>query len=188
MSRDLSPNLALVRHTCASGEVSAVQQVSVRPQAERQQTFTIRNSSSFVTQIRSVYHPPTKSYSEGCGMKECLVDVLNARNTVVHVFPIPVENQDGTPRPVNPEQEALELAAGMQIVPEAEALHARPHVSRGGPLLPYGDVVELKHDMCERTEQRVRERAYFLWQQEDCSENRADEHWHRARETESHGG
>ena len=121
-------------------------------------------------------------------MKECLVDVLNARNTVVHVFPIPVENQDGTPRPVNPEQEALELATSMKIVPEAEALHARPHVSRGGPLLPYGDVVELKHDMCERTEQRVRERAYFLWQQEDCSENRADEHWHRARETESHGG
>ncbi len=121
-------------------------------------------------------------------MKECLVDVLNARNMVLHVFPIPVENQDGTPRPVNPEQEALELATGMQIVSENEALHARPHVCRGGQLMPYSDVVELKHEMRERTEQRVRERAYFLWQQEGCSENRADEHWHRAREIESHGG
>ena len=121
-------------------------------------------------------------------MKECLVDVLNARNTVVHVFPIPVENQDGTPRLVNPEQEALELATSMQIVPETEILHARPHVGRGGPLLPYSDVVELKHEMCERTEQRARERAYFLWQQEGCSENRANEHWHRACEIESHGG
>ena len=121
-------------------------------------------------------------------MKECLVDVLNARNTVVHVFPIPVENQDGTPRPVDPEHEALELAAGMQIVPETEALHARPHVCRGGQLLPYGDVVELKREMCERTEQRIRERAYFLWQQEGCSENRANEHWRRACEIEGHGG
>ncbi|MGI4941313.1 MAG: DUF2934 domain-containing protein [Janthinobacterium lividum] len=42
--------------------------------------------------------------------------------------------------------------------------------------------------MCERTERRIRERAYFLWQQEGCSEDRASEHWHRARETESHGG
>jgi hypothetical protein len=120
-------------------------------------------------------------------MKECLVDVLNARNTVLHVFPIAVEDQDGTPRLVNPEQEALKLATIMQIVPETEALHARPHVCRGGPLLPYGDLVEIKHEMCERTEQRIRERAYFLWQQEGCSENRADEHWHRAREIESYG-
>jgi hypothetical protein len=121
-------------------------------------------------------------------MKECLVDVLNARNTVVHVFPIAMENQDGTPRPGNPEQEALELATSMQIVPETETLHARPHVGRGGQLLPYGDVVEIKHDMLERTEQRIHERAYFMWQQEGCSENRADEHWHRAREIECHGG
>ena len=120
-------------------------------------------------------------------MKECLIDVLNMRNTVVHVFPIPVENQDGTPRPVDPEREALELAAALQIVPETEALHARPHVCRGGQLLPYGDLVEVKHEMCQRAEQRVRERAYFLWQQEGCPENRADEHWHRAREIEGSG-
>ena len=121
-------------------------------------------------------------------MKECLVDVLNARNTVVHVFPIAVANQDGTPRPMDPEQEALELATQMQLVPETEVLHARPHVSRGGQLLPYGDVLEVKRELCGSTEQRVRERAYFLWEQKGCLENRADEHWHQARELESNGG
>jgi Protein of unknown function (DUF2934) len=117
-------------------------------------------------------------------MKDCLVDVLNQRDTVLHVFPIAVENQDGTPRAVDAEQEALTLAAQMQLVPETEVLHARPHVCRSGPLMPYGDVAVVKHEMRERTEQRIRERAYFLWQQEGCSESRADEHWRQAREFE----
>jgi len=40
-------------------------------------------------------------------MKDCLVDVLNARDTVLHVFPIVLEDQDGTPKAVDPEREAL---------------------------------------------------------------------------------
>ena len=121
-------------------------------------------------------------------MKECLVDVLNDRGTVLHVFPIAVEDQNGAPKAVDPEQEALRLAALVQLVPEAEALHARPHVSRGGPLTPYGDALELKLQKLDRTEQRIRERAYLLWHQEGCPENRADEHWHRACELEQHNG
>ncbi len=123
-------------------------------------------------------------------MKECLVDVLNDRGTVLHVFPIPVEDQDGTLKTVDPEREALKLAVVMQLVPEAEAdvLRTRPHISRGGPLTPYSDVLELRLQRFERTEQRIRERAYFLWRQEGCPENRADEHWHRAREIEHHAG
>ena len=117
-------------------------------------------------------------------MKDCLVDVLNQRDTVLHVFPIAVENQDGTPRTVDAEQEALTLAAQMQLAAETEVLHARPHVCRSGPLMPYGDVAVVKHEMRERAEQRIRERAYFLWQQEGCSENGADEYWHQAREVE----
>lgn len=111
-------------------------------------------------------------------MKDCLVDVLNARGTLLHVFPIAVENQDGTSRAVDPQQEALNLAALMQLVSEAEttALHARPHVSRGGSLTPYGDVLETRLQMLERTEHRIRERAYFLWQQAGCSEHQANEH------------
>ncbi len=109
-------------------------------------------------------------------MKECLVDVLNVRNTVIHVFPIAVEDEEGSLKAVDPEHEAVELARRMELVPEAEAdgLHARPHVSRSGQLMPYADALETK------IEQYARERAYFLWQQEGCPENRAEEHWHRA--------
>ena len=119
-------------------------------------------------------------------MKDCLVDVLNARGTVLHVFPIPVENQDGTPKDVHPEQEALKLAAVGQLVPKTEAktLKAREHVSRGGPLTPYSDVLEMRFQGLHRTEQRVRERAYFLWQQAGCPETQAPRHWHRACEIE----
>lgn len=120
-------------------------------------------------------------------MKECLVDVLNGRGTLLHVFPVVVENQDGTAKAIDPEHEALRLAALAQLVPETEAetLQARTHVGRGGPLAPYSDVLETRLQELRRAEQRVRERAYFLWRQEGCPGNRAEEHWHRAREIES---
>ena len=123
-------------------------------------------------------------------MTECLINVLNARNTVLHVFPIPVGDQGNAAEAVDPEQEALQLAAAMQLVPEAEMadLRARPHVCRGGPLTPYGDVLETRRQMQERTEQRIRERAYYMWRHEGCPEGRADEHWHRAREIEADNG
>ena len=119
-------------------------------------------------------------------MKDCLVDVLNARGTVLHVFPIPVEDQDGASRAVDPEQEALRLAVLEQLVPETEVgtLQVREHVSRSGPLTPYSDALEIKLQKLHRTEQRIRERAYFLWQQSGCCEDRANEHWHKAREIE----
>ena len=123
-------------------------------------------------------------------MRECLVDVLNARETVLHVFPIVVEDDDGSPKHVDPEREALKLASALHLVPEAEveSLHTRLHVSRGGPLTPYGDVLVTKRQMQERTEPRIRERAYLLWQQEGCPENRAEEYWRRAREIEGDDG
>lgn len=120
-------------------------------------------------------------------MKECLVDVLNARNTVLHVFSIPIENQDGTPKSVDTGQEALKLAASARLVSEEEAkhLHARPHVGRGGQFTPYGDVLEDRRKDLERMEQRICEHAYFLWKNEGCLEHRADECWHRASKLES---
>lgn len=121
-------------------------------------------------------------------MKECLVDVLNARDTVLHVFPIAVENEDGTPRAVDPVQEALQVASHLQLVPETETLHAREHVSRGGPLMPFGDVLKVRCDMQERAERRIRERAYFIWLNEGCPEGRADEHWRHAGKIEGSGG
>lgn len=119
-------------------------------------------------------------------MKDCLVDVLNARGTVIHVFPIPIEERDGASKAVNPEQEALRLAVLEQLVPETEVgtLQVREHVSRSGPLTPYSDALEIKLRKLQRTEQRIRERAYFLWQQAGCHEDRADEYWYKAHEIE----
>lgn len=121
-------------------------------------------------------------------MKNSLVDVLNDRGTVLHVFPIAVEDENGAPKAVDPVREALRLAAIMQIVPEAETVHARPHVSRGGPLMPYSDVLETRLQRLDRIERRIRERAYFLWQKEGCPENRADEHWRQAQGFEGNNG
>lgn len=97
-------------------------------------------------------------------MKNCLIDVLNIRDTVLHVFPLAVENQDGTPRSVDVEQEALKLAGAMQLAPETDVLHARPHVSRGGQLMHYGDPAAATHTRSESTAQQICERAYVLWQ------------------------
>lgn len=117
---------------------------------------------------------------ECMAMNERLVDVLNARETVVHVFPIPIEGQQDN----DPERKAVELAKQLQLVPEEEAggLHARPHVCRGGQLLPYGDALETKLQCQQRAEQCVRERAYFLWENDGRPDNKADEYWYRARQ------
>ncbi len=123
-------------------------------------------------------------------MQECLVDVLNARDTVLHVFPIAMKDKDGAANEAECVQEALKVAADQQLVPETEmdGLHARVHVSRGGQLTPYGDVLEVRRQSRERAEQQIRTRAYFLWQQEGCPEDRADEHWRQACEIEAYSG
>ena len=114
-------------------------------------------------------------------MKQCLVDVLNARDTVLHVLPVAVEDETVAP------QEALKVAADLHIVPEAEeaGLHARVHVSRGGQLAPFGDALVTRHQSEERNEHHLRTHAYFLWQAAGCPDNRAEEYWHKACATES---
>lgn len=108
-------------------------------------------------------------------MEECLVDVLNARDTVLHVFPVVVEDVARAP------QEALKVATELHLVPEEEGagLHARMHVSRGGPLTPFGDALLTRQQSEERSEQ-LRMRAYFLWQEAGCPDNQAEDHWHMA--------
>lgn len=105
-------------------------------------------------------------------MEECLVDVLNARDTVLHVFPVVVEDTTSAP------QQALKVAADLHLVPEEEegGLHARVHVSRGGQLAPFGDALLTR----QQSEERVRTRAYFLWQQAGCPDDQAENHWHTA--------
>lgn len=47
--------------------------------------------------------------------------------------------------------------------------------------MPYGDALQIKNEQKTR-EERIRERAYFLWQEAGCPDNQADEFWHRASE------
>lgn len=117
-------------------------------------------------------------------MAECLVNVLNNKETVLHTFPVSVRASEPDPSDTKFEAKALSAAAHAQLVPagELENLSARMHVSRSGPVTPYGD----SHDVLMETkidlDRIVRERAYLLWEQEGCPEGRAEEYWRRAHE------
>jgi hypothetical protein len=115
-------------------------------------------------------------------MQERLIDVLNDKNNVLHVFPVQIEGDDASLKEVDFEQEALKAAIAAEIVPPSEkkTLKARPHVSRGGPLMPYGDALQTKKEQEMRLEACIRERAYFLWQEAGGPDNQADGFWHRA--------
>jgi hypothetical protein len=116
-------------------------------------------------------------------MPELLIDVLNDKNNVLHVFPVQIDDDTATKQAAF-EQEALKAAVAAEIVPSAEAaaLKARPHISRGGQLMPYSDALQTKTEQKMRGEEQIRERAYFLWQEAGCPDNQADEFWHRASE------
>jgi hypothetical protein len=74
-------------------------------------------------------------------MAERLVDVLNDKNNLLHVFPVTVEEPDARPTDSDFEQAALKAAIAAEMAPESDAkkLRARPHVSRGGQLAPFGE-------------------------------------------------
>ncbi len=119
-------------------------------------------------------------------MTERLVDVMNERNTVLHVLPVPSDEKNDR----DLEQEAVKIASEMELVPdsECERLHARIHVSRSGPVTPYADALIIKQEQHERLEGRIRERAYYLWQKDGCQNGQRDAYWYRARELEGATG
>src|SRR5688500_9935939 len=99
-------------------------------------------------------------------MTQRLVDVLDKRGSVLHTYPVTLENDAGGDTAY--EEKALEAAAHGRLVPddELEGLTARMHISRGGRLQPYDDVVDCDSETKSGLEQEVRERAYFLWEQD----------------------
>ena len=115
-------------------------------------------------------------------MPERLVDVLHSNGLVIHTYPVTLDGSGGSASDDDYKAKALEAAAHGRLVPDAElgSLTARMHVSRGGPLQPYGDQVSSTSETKLGLEQAVRERAYFLWEQEGRPEGRADEYWDRA--------
>jgi DUF2934 family protein len=116
------------------------------------------------------------------GMPERLVDVLDSRKVVIHVFPITIEGSENSDAQY--EKKALEAAAYEKLVPnnDLSGLTARIHISRGGPLEPYGNDREVLAQTKASLDQIVRDRAYSLWEQEGRPDGRADEHWQRAQE------
>ncbi len=115
-------------------------------------------------------------------MKETLVDVLNERDTVLHVLPVPREDAQGELDEAGCVQQALRTAAQLRLVPEAETqnLHARIHVQRGGQLAPVGDVLRVRLEAQRRAEEHIRARAYFLWERDGRPECGSEDYWFRA--------
>jgi hypothetical protein len=115
-------------------------------------------------------------------MPERLVDVEKKGLVVLHTFPVTIKEPVAETEDEAFKQKALEAAAHAQLVPneELESLEAKMHVSRGGPLLPYGDPHGVLAETKKGLDQFVRERAYGLWKQAGQPEGRADEFWHLA--------
>jgi len=117
---------------------------------------------------------------------ERLVDVLGINKTVLHTFPITLGDSSGAVEPIDAdyEKKALRAAAHAQLSPDADLknLTTRMHVSRGGPLEPFGDDLDVSSQTKQGLDQMVRERAYFLWEMDGCPHGGADEYWHRAHE------
>ena len=112
-------------------------------------------------------------------MPERLVDVEKQGSKVLHTFPVTISPPAGEEAF---KQKALEAAANAKLVPneELESLDAKMHVSRGGQLTPYGDPHGVLAETKAGLDQVVRERAYLLWEQAGCWNDRADDFWHQA--------
>jgi hypothetical protein len=113
-------------------------------------------------------------------MPERLVDVEKQGAKVLHTFPVTISA--AAPEEEAFKEKALEAAANAKLVPneELEKLNAKMHVSRGGPLTPYGDPHGVLAETKEGLDQVVRERAYLLWEQAGCPDGRADDFWRQA--------
>src|SRR3954452_12427532 len=79
-------------------------------------------------------------------MEMRLVDVLDRNGSVIHTYPITLDESGGAATEAQFKARALEAAAHGQLVPDAElgSLTSRMHFSRGGPMQPYGD--EIRND------------------------------------------
>jgi hypothetical protein len=112
-------------------------------------------------------------------MAQRLVDVLNSGGSVIHTYPVTI---DGDADDADYEAKALEAAAHGRLVKNAElgSLTARMHISRSGPMAPFGDKAAGDSETKAGLEQAVRERAYFLWEQDGFRDGRAEEYWRRA--------
>jgi Protein of unknown function (DUF2934) len=118
-------------------------------------------------------------------MNARLVDVANKIGTILHTFPITTKSTEQSDDAH--EAKALSAAGHAQLVPDSQLrqLTAKMHVCREGPLAPYGDERDISLETKLNLEQIVRERAYFLWQQEGCLDGRAEQNWSQAHDQQT---
>lgn len=111
-----------------------------------------------------------------------LVDVLDSSGSVIHTYPITLGEFGDAADDAAYEAKALEAAAYGRLVPDAElwSLTARIHVGRRGQMASYGDDLKSSSETKVGLDELVRERAYFLWEQDGYPEGHAEEYWHRA--------
>ena len=115
-------------------------------------------------------------------MAERLVDVLDGRGSVIHTYPVTLGELGNEADDAEYLAKGLEAAASGQLVPDADLgrLKARIHIGRSGQMATYGDDLDCSSETKIGLEQEVRERAYFLWEEDGRPEGRAGEHWQRA--------
>ena len=128
------------------------------------------------------YQNAVANRSKDCAMVERLVDVVRGDSAPLHTYPITIGDSENTPTEAEYKEKASQAAAYDQLVPDADlkTLTTRMHVCRGGPLARFGDDRGILSETKEGLDQFVRERAYFLWEQDGCPDGRAEEYWHRA--------
>jgi hypothetical protein len=114
-------------------------------------------------------------------MAELLVDVSNGLGSVIHTFPVQIENSESASDD-GYKTKALKLAAHAQLVPQADSttITASMHVSRPGSVTPFGDGRHILAGTEQGFTKVIGERAYFIWRDESCPQGRAIEHWFRA--------
>lgn len=112
-----------------------------------------------------------------------LVDILNTYGNVLHTFPITLK-EDEHPSEYAFMVKALEAAAYSHLAPEKDLqwLSAKMHVSRSGPLEPYGDRLDVNAGTKAGLEQEIRSQAYYRWEEEGCPGGQAEKHWYGALE------
>lgn len=115
-------------------------------------------------------------------MTERLVDVMDRNGSVLHTYPITLEDSSQAGDDSAYIAKALEAAGYGGLVSNSElgGLSGRIHVARGGQMAAYGDEVDGASETKISLEQSIRERAYLLWEQDGSPEGFAEKYWYDA--------
>ena len=112
-------------------------------------------------------------------MTERLVDIADDKGKRIHTYPVTLPDNGSHQDDTAFKEKALEAAANGRLVSDEKlpGLSASMHVSRRGALAPYGDEVKTDSETHVGLEDALRERAYFLWENNGRPDGEADRFW-----------